>query len=130
MRGYPGYRGRGPFGPGFGPGYGWRGPRPFMFFPFGLLILPVLAIAFVGLFMLKFLWPLLLIGLGIALFKGWGRGHGGFGPRHGFGHGRGGWEERWNEKYKNDWDSEEKPKRDSDEPRFTRTADGEWVEIV
>ena len=127
MRGYPGYRGRGPFGPGFGPGYGWRGPRPFMMFPFApLFILPVLGLLFVGFFLLKFLWPLLLIGIGIALFKGWGRG--GFGSGH---HGH--WENRWHdwhEKHKNDWDNEEKPKRDSDEPRFAQTASGEWVEIV
>lgn len=83
--------------------YGWR---PFWFMPFGFLLLPLLFFLFFGLF--KVFWPLLLIGLGIAIFKGWGRRHSS-GP----------WNYDW--KSKNDWgmkpkhDFEDKTKRDSDD---------------
>ena len=101
--------------------HGWHGPRPFMGFFF---FIPVLMMLFFGFVLLKFLWPLLLIGIGIALFSrsrrgDWGRG--GFGPR------RGDWGQDWHEKFKNEWD--DKPKHDDDH-RYTRTADGDWVEIV
>lgn len=90
---------------------GFYGPRPFFF-------LPMLVIGFFLFFgLLKVLWPLLLIGLGIAVFRMASKGR----PRR--------WESgRWGEKPKRDWD--EKPKRDSDERRFVRTADGEEVEII
>lgn len=80
---------------------GWR---PFM--PFGFLLLPLMFLLFFGL--LKVFWPLLLIGLGIAIFSGRGRR---FGSHH--------WNHEW--KSKNDWgekpknDFEDKPKRDSDD---------------
>jgi hypothetical protein len=94
---------------------GWRGfyrPAPFFF-------LPMLIIGFFLFFgLLKFLWPLLLIGLGIALFRMAFKGD----PRR--------WKSgQWGDnKPKRGW--EEKPKRDVDERRFIRTADGEDVEII
>jgi hypothetical protein len=84
--------------------YGWnRGWRPFWFMPFGFLMFPLMFFLFFGLF--KFLWPLLLIGLGIAMFKGW--------SRHSGGPGRWNWDNDWNQKWKHDWD--EKPKHDWDD---------------
>ncbi len=112
MYGMRGYRYRRPYG------YGWHRPRPFMF------IFPVMLLLFFGFVMLKFLWPLLLIGIGIALFK---RSRGGD-----WGHsgewGRGQWGQDWHEKFKNELD--DKPKHDDDDRRYTQTADGDWVEIV
>jgi hypothetical protein len=93
--------------------HGWRGPRPFMGFFF---IIPVLLMLFIAFTLLKFLWPLLLIGLGIAFLSRRSRGRWGQ------------WDSDWHEKSKHDWD--DKPKQDSDDRRYTRTADGDWVEIV
>ncbi len=101
--------------------HGWGGG--FFFLP-GLLLMGFL---FFGL--LKFLWPLLVIGLLVAFVSG--------GMRRGFGgyrrEWRGDWSERWNrgwdgEKRKNDFDEYEKPKRE--ERRYTRTIDGEEIEII
>lgn len=92
----------------------------------GFFVLPGLILMAVLVFgVLKFLWPLLLIGFLFAMFRGF-KGHG---P-----HRRdwGDWQEKWkrewgDEKFKN----EEKRKRDDDDaPRYTRTADGDWVEII
>ncbi|MBZ0278580.1 MAG: hypothetical protein K8I60_20700 [Anaerolineae bacterium] len=98
--------------------YGWHRPRPFM----GLFFLfPVMLMLFFGMFLLKFLWPLLLIGAGFALFSRSRRGdwgHGGFSHRMG----------DWYEKSKHDWD--EKPKHEQETRRYARTADGDWVEII
>jgi hypothetical protein len=83
--------------------YGWR---PFWFMPFGFLLFPLIFFLFFGLF--KVFWPLLLIGLGIAIFTGWGRR---FGSRP--------WRDDW--KPKHDWgekpkhDFDDKPKRDQDD---------------
>lgn len=101
--------------------HGWGG---------GFFFLPLLLVGFVFFTMLKFLWPLLLIGILVALFSR-GMRHGNHGPW-----GRG-WGSDWGDKWKNEWDSEkrkndfngEKPKHDDDRC-FTRTADGDWVEII
>jgi hypothetical protein len=99
--------------------YRWhRGPSPFGC----LFILPVILLFLVGLTLLKFLWPLLLIGLGFMLLKGM---TGGFGS-HGGEWGR--QQHDWHIKHKNDWD--DKPKNDDDDRRYTRTENGDWVEIV
>jgi hypothetical protein len=96
-----------------------------LFFLPGLLLMGVLAFV-----LLKFLWPVLLIGLLIAAFR-WMK-HGGHGPRR-WDSGEHDWSE-WAEQWKRDWDdkrkrsdyvSGEKPKR-----RYSQTEDGEWVEIV
>jgi hypothetical protein len=98
---------------------GWGGG--FFFLP-GLFLLGLL---FFG--VLKFLWPLLLLMFIAAPFFWMMRG-----MKHG------GWERRWEGgdwKFKNEWgdkpknDWQEKPKND-DEPRYARTADGKWVEII
>ncbi|MDL1883030.1 hypothetical protein FBR01_05220 [Anaerolineae bacterium CFX8] len=78
----------------------------FFFFWPGMLL--VLFLAF-GVF--KFLWPLLLIGLGIMLVKS---------ARH------------WNG---GSWDEAEKPKNDGEKPkrddrRYIQTEDGDWLEII
>ena len=103
---------------GYRQQYQWHHrPHPFFF------IIPVLFMLFIGFTLLKFLWPLLLIGFGIMLFKGMSRG--GFGPRGGD------WSRQkqyWHDKYKNEWG--DKPKHEGDDRHFTQTADGEWVEIV
>ena len=129
MRGYPG---QGWQGHHHGWGHHWGGQpmmrgwhRPPHFAPFGFfMFLPglfLLGFLFFGL--LKFLWPLLAIGLivmGVKMVMG-----GGAAPR-----GRGDWRE-WQAKRKNDWNGwDEKPKRNGDERRYSQTEDGEWVEIV
>ncbi|MEZ4670129.1 MAG: hypothetical protein R3E39_19665 [Anaerolineae bacterium] len=112
--------------------YGHRGPRGFFFFP----IFPFMLIGmflFFGLF--KFLFPLILIGVGIAFFSRMMRGgfHGG--PRPEFWNRDWNWDHNWHNKLKrkNDWSDDSKPKRgegDDDSPRYARTANGDWVEIV
>lgn len=77
----------------------------FFFWPGMLLVL------FLVLGVAKFLWPLLLIGLGILLVKG---------ARH------------WNG---SDWRETEKPKNDGektkrDDRRYIQTEDGDWLEII
>lgn len=140
-----GYRGD------FGYRGGWgRGPHPMFFFPALLLA----GFVFFGLF--KFLFPLIVLGFvfmgirammrgGFGGHHGGFRGHGGFGGHHGMGRFQSGrqefwnqrwnWENHWSDKRKNGWhddESDEKPKRgDSDDsPRYARTANGDWVEIV
>ena len=110
--------------------HGWhgKGPRGFFF-------LPVLFLGFFMFFgLFKFLLPLIVIGLAVAFVSRMMCG--------GFHGGRGGdvWNRNWNWnndghpefKRKHDWDSDSKPKRgeDDDSPRYTRTANGDWVEIV
>lgn len=108
-----------------GWGYG-HGPHGFVFLP-GLLLM---GLVFFGLF--KFLLPVMLVGLALALVSGfWRHGRGGRA-------GRGFWNERWNwehERYgefkrKNDWGEKPKHEDDDDRPRYTRTANGDWVEII
>ena len=121
-----GYRGH------WGHRGGWgRGPHPMFFFPALLLA----GFLFFGLF--KFFLPLIALGLifvGVrTLMHG---GHGGWGRWEGrgreFWNQRWNWENEWNEKRKHDWMSDEKPKHDDsgDSPRYARTANGDWVEIV
>ncbi len=115
-------------------GRGHHGPHGFFFIPVILLA----GFVFFGLF--KFLFPLIVIGVVIAVVSAKMRG--GFGGRGGWGNweGRGrefwnqrwNWENDWSEKRKHDWMSDEKPKRDDsgDEPRYTRAPNGDWVEII
>ena len=111
---------------------GWgRRPHPFFFFPALLLA----GFVFFGLF--KFFLPLIALGLifmGVrALMHGGFGGHGGWESRgREFWNQRWNWENEWSEKRKHDWMSDEKPKRDDsgDSPRYARTANGDWVEIV
>ncbi len=115
-------------------GYRGRGPHGFFFFP----ILLLAGFAFFGLF--KFLLPLIVIGMVVTFVSSKMRG--GFGGHGRFHHHGGGgrefwnqrwnWENEWSEKRKHDWNGDEKPKRDDsdDSPRYARTANGDWVEIV
>ncbi len=110
-------------------GYGYRGESGHHRHP-GFFILPMLVMGFLFFTALKFLWPLLLVGLVIMFVrKGmmhggmrhghWGHGHGGWNQemgqrwgRHGgqFGHGLHGHHRHWG------WDAdEEKPKRKNDD---------------
>ena len=108
--------------------HGHHGPRGFMFVPFLFLGF----FLFFGLF--KFLFPLIVIGLAVAFFSRMMRGgfHGG--PRGQFWNREWNWDGNWQQelKRKHDWDSDEKPKRGEadDSPRYARTANGDWVEIV
>jgi len=113
-----------------GRGY-HRGPHGLFFIPFLLLA----GFVFFGLF--KFLFPLIVIGVVIAVVSakmrgGWG-GHGGWeGRGREFWNQRWNWENQWDGKRKHDWMHDEKPKRDDsgDEPRYTRAPNGDWVEII
>jgi hypothetical protein len=104
-------------------GWGYNRPRfmPFMALPF----LFFMGFLFFG--AIKFLWPLLLIGLVIFGVKMMMQ-RGSFGdPRD--------WEQRWHEwegKRKRDWDTDDKRKNDDDDdrPQYRRTADGDIVQIV
>ncbi len=114
-------------------GWGHR-PHHFFFFP-GILLF---GFVFFGLF--KFFLPVIALGLifmGVrALMHGGFGGHGDWGRLEGrgreFWNQRWNWENDWSEKRKNNWMGDEKPKRDEsdDSPRYTRTANGEWVEII
>jgi hypothetical protein len=95
---------------------GWGGhPRGGFVF-----IFPLLFMAFLFFTLLKFLWPLFLVGLVIFLVRrGMGMGRGGWGTgawsqqqSEGWGHGRWGWDgDADKPKRKNDED-DDKPKRD------------------
>lgn len=114
---------------------GWgRGPHPMFLFPMMLLA----GFVFFGLF--KFLFPLILLGLvfmGVRALL-----HGGFGGRNQwrrfegqrpeFWNHRWNWENQWSEKRKHDESDDDKPKRggENDSPRYARTANGDWVEII
>ena len=111
---------------------GWgRGPHPFFFFP----ALLVVGFLFFGLF--KFFLPLIALGLifmGVRSFMrggqgGWGRWEG---RGREFWNHRWNWENEWSEKRKHEWMGDEKPKHDDsgDSPRYMRTANGDWVEII
>src|SRR5689334_14998994 len=126
---YPmnGYRGEWGYRSGWG-----RGPHPFFFFPMLLLA----GFVFFGLF--KFFLPLIALGLvfmGVKMLMrggrgGWGRWEG-RGPE--FWNQSWNWENRWHDKRKHDWMSDEKPKHDDDNadmPRYTRAPNGDWVEII
>lgn len=111
---------------------------------FGFFLMP-----FIGLFLLfalfKFFWPLLLIGfVGALIFKasrgwsghrqwgegmhGWNRGDWNAHHENHFGLGEHQWGPLgWDEKRKNEGDTDEKPKRDD---RYTRRVNGEDIEIV
>ncbi|MBZ0279748.1 MAG: hypothetical protein K8L97_03340 [Anaerolineae bacterium] len=112
-----------------GHGHGWGGRHHHhRGFHGGFFVLPgLLLMGFLFFGLLKFLWPLLLIGFLFAMFNGFMRG----------GMHRRNWGADWQEKWKREWGdekfkNEEKAKRgyDDDAPRFTRTADGDWVEII
>ncbi len=115
-------------------GRGHHGPHGFFFFPLILLA----GFMFFGLF--KFLFPLIALGfifMGVrTLMRGGFGGHGGWGNWEGrgreFWNQRWNWENEWSEKRKHDWMNDEKPKRDDsdDSPRYARTANGDWVEII
>src|SRR5512134_3270746 len=105
-----------------------RGGFPFFpfFFPLGLIFVGIILFT-----VLKFLWPLLLVGLVVAFFSGafrgrrhgrWGRGWGHHGRPHGqWGHG--GWGHGWHgdwEKHKRDWD---KRKNDGDDEKHKNDDD-------
>jgi hypothetical protein len=94
-------------------GYGYRR---------GGFFLPWLLVGFFVLFVFgKFLFPLLFLVFLAAPFIYFAKMHGG-------GHWRN-WDNYPKRKYGR-FDVEDKRKRDSDEPRYTQTASGEWVEIV
>src|SRR6185369_3516686 len=85
--------------------------------PHGFFFIPVLLLAgfvFFGLF--KFLFPLIVIGVVIAVVSAkmrGGFGHGGWeGRGREFWNQRWNWENEWSEKRKHDWMGDEKPKRD------------------
>ncbi len=129
--------------------YGWRGrgwyPRRGYYYrrgpgPFGcLFLLPFLFIVpllFVGMGILHFFWPLILVGgivFLVMMFMRGGRpnGYSGYGPGQRWGGNN--WQGQgqpgyWDEKPKNDWTDQ--PKNDGAERRFVRNDDGSWTEIV
>ena len=112
-------------------GRGHHGPHGFFFIP----VILIAGFFFFGLF--KFFLPLIALGLifmGVrTLMRGGFGGHGGWESRgREFWNQRWNWENEWSEKRKHDWMSDNKPKRgDSDDsPRYARTANGDWVEII
>jgi hypothetical protein len=116
-------------------GYGWGRHGHHGGFGFFWMFPMLLLMGFLFFGLLKFFWPLLLIGLIFAAIK-FGK-HGGHGWKHGD------WSQQWKHKdwaekwqhYEGDWKRKnddlihvEKPKRE--DRRFTRTADGDIVEII
>ena len=112
-------------------GYRHHGPHGFFFLP----VILIAGFLFFGLF--KLFLPLIALGLifvGVrTLMRG---GHGGWGGWEGrgreFWNQRWNWENEWSQKRTHDWTSDDKPKRDDgdDSPRYARTANGDWVEII
>ena len=109
------------------------GFRP-MFFPFGLLMIPVAIVGFflfIGL--LKLMFPLLLIGGVIFLFSRAFRNHRGDNLPSEMRWGQ--WKACGQTFVSSDWDDKPKRTEDGEKPkrnerRFTQTADGNWVEII
>ncbi len=102
---------------------GWhgRGPR-------GLFFLPLMFLGFFLFFnVLKFVWPLLLIGLVIMAFKFMSHNGRWNWNREQWRDWSDQWKRDWDDKPKNDWDN--KPKND-DEPRTFRRINGQDVEII
>lgn len=131
MHGYPGqgwHRHHHGWGRGWGGPpmmRGWHGPRHFGPFGFFMILPGLFLMGFLFFGLMKFLWPLLAIGLivlGLKMVMGGG-------PSRWNRDNRGGWD---GSKRKNDWqDWDEKSKRkNSDDRRYSQTEDGEWVEIV
>lgn len=118
-----------------GWGRGWGGPYRQCRGGWGFL--PLMFLGFFLLFgLLKFLWPLLLMGAIVALFTIALRGHKGSWNQN--------WGREWRDKRKFEWnpsepfgwsekrknDIGEKSKRQGDDRRFTTTPDGDLVEII
>lgn len=114
----------------------WGGYRPrhyhyrrggLMFLPFlPLMILPVILVIVVFALVIKFLFPLLLIGAGIWFFTRHSRSY-----RRDWSMPRHEWNDGYEDKRKNDeLVSDEKPKNEDADKRYVQTADGNWVEII